>query len=233
VLVLAAVDPVAAIIALAALIVSSATLYLTALRRADIEFDHIASASEAELTGFATGGGSLISWPTMRMVHVCLFVSNGGTSSGVIESLKLEDLEVVGDGADGLWTVIESQVVNSSRDPHVIGKALPRGAEPGDADTLWIHVRLPAAGGNADEYARRLAGLTAIRFTARWRYARTRGPHWSLVPERWRPPRREVVEGAAPVEISMDRFRSSVISHWETTGGDHHRRLARIAKGED
>lgn len=228
---LASVDPVAAIIALAALLVSGATLYLTALRRADIEFDIVESASGPHLTGYSNTGGSRAQLPSIRSFEVCVFASNGGASSGVIEDLQLEHVRVEGAGPP-LWEGLRIQWLSNGR-LHGQGVEAPWGIEAGDADVVWIHGELSPERREPVDYARRLAGLDAIRVEVHWRYARTRGPFWTLLPARWRPPRRQTVSGISDLKLNMTAFKAAVIDFWDSQGDEIYEELARIARGED
>ena len=101
----AAVDLLAAGIALVALVVSAASLYLSSLRKASIECDPVPSASAVLHTGAASRSGTNTLFPTINHTKVCIFVSNSGASSGILESLTVEAFRTVTNGGKPLWDV--------------------------------------------------------------------------------------------------------------------------------
>src|SRR4051812_10048006 len=120
-------DPVAAIIATAALVVSLASFYLTALKRAEIEIDVIRSGTGLEPGGFVNLA------PDTRFVTVVVLVSNGGAAGGVLERLRLSDyFDYVGE-APKLWLGLDQRQLHDGPTRYHGFIDLPQAFEAGDA----------------------------------------------------------------------------------------------------
>jgi hypothetical protein len=218
--VFAAFDPIAAVIALAALIVSGATLYLTVLRHAEIEVDTIRRATGLRSSGFHSASHP-VRMPRPPSIELRLFVSHGGASSAVLEDAALKDFACVSDG-DPLW----SDIVHVGH----FDAQVPLAMEVGDAKTVQVAIGLAGAPADPTEYARRLGGLRRLRLTLEWTYARSRSPLWGLLPDEQRPDRRQLVTESLPITIDCTAFREEAIAFWAAEGGPH-AALAEAARG--
>jgi hypothetical protein len=98
------VDVVGVVLAFAAFVIAVAALYLTALRRADIEVDHIPTASRV-------AGNS-----PAEVLHLGLFMSNSGVRGGVLESVRMDGFV---DSCPALWTALEHTATRANGVPLV------------------------------------------------------------------------------------------------------------------
>lgn len=206
------------------MVVSVGGLYLTALRRADIEVDYIPSTSGISATGLTPRRpGNNTELPPAGEVSLCLFVSNTGAGGGVLERLEADSLEYLGD-APVLWTGISSQSLRDSPKAVFASVLLPIALESGDATTVWLRVHLREPDHSPAEYAAALGGLRGLRLTVGWTYARPGSALGALVPKRWRSRGRQSLSASRQVEIDCAPLRSYAIQQWRTKD-QHHQRL--------
>ena len=85
-----ATDFVALFIALAAFIVSIASLYLTSLRPAEIEVDHVPQGGELQAGGFSGEFHKV----TLSVAQVA---SNAGAHGGLLRSISIKEFSYTGD----------------------------------------------------------------------------------------------------------------------------------------
>ena len=208
-------EVVALIVSLAALVVSAAALYLTSLAAADIEVDHVPRNDEVR-SGTFSGA-----FPQDHYLQLAVFISNTGARAGILEELRVADLEWHGDGdRDPFWTRIW----------RTGGVTLPTAFEGGDVETAILGADLLPAGGDIEAQAAQLGGMRRLRVTVRWSFVRTRGlpVRWRVVPKRWKRTREHVARSRA-VEVDATSYRDATIQHWMQGGFPH---LVALAEGK-
>jgi hypothetical protein len=205
---------VALVVSLVALIISFISLYLTTLRPAQIEVDHVPHVDELQVPGTAA---ELPSGPTR--LQLIVFISNEGAHGGLLKELHVTDFTYL--GADPpLWiSVLRADLYTGGFEVALL--KMPLELEAGDAKTVFVKAELQPAGGysegDATQLAEQLRGLTAIRVSVQWTFVRTAGLlSWRFLPGRIRRPRRKTIRRSIPVEIDGSRYRSQLLDHWRT-----------------
>jgi hypothetical protein len=157
-------DYVALLIASAAFTVSVTSLYLTSLRPAEIELDHVRQPEEIQLPGFSGA------FPGETTLVLALFISNAGARGGLFQELRLSDFAYSGEDPP-YWVGVTMDVMRPV--------TVPLALEAGDVKTSFLHVRLLPAGGYTREdptpLARQLRGLASICVLLHWTFIRTAG----------------------------------------------------------
>lgn len=223
------VDPVAAAIAIVALAISAATLYLTALRRATVECDEVPNMSELRHAGFSTRAGNE-QFPIVKHAKICLFISNSGTSSAVLDGLWVTDFSEhtfeVREPWEPLWEplAIDHFHVTDRGDlePTYGGRPfhIPRPVEAGDTAIAWLWLDLPSGADDVHDWARRLGNLYRVEVGIAWAYWRSRSPLWALVPRRLRPDARQREIRQTTVELDTIALRRACADVWQQEGAD-------------
>jgi hypothetical protein len=190
------VEVVALVTSLAALIVSSAALYLTSLRGADIEVDHIPRDNELEAGTFSGAD------PQSHAIRLAVSISNTGARGGLLEKIRVDHLKWLG-RSDAFWTGIWRTVPIKA----TAGLELPIAFEAGDVEAVTLHVDLQPAGGSIEEQAARLAGMDRLGVTI----------HWTFVRRGWRGTR-EHVDRSESIEVDASGYRAATIQHWNESG---------------
>lgn len=210
------VEVVAIVIAGAALLVSLATIYVTALQPADIILEY---ADEEQPVvrgpGFA---GPVLHYP--QSITIPVFAANVGNHGGVM--IKIEVCDLVYEGADPpVWTGVGPTT-------HIP----PCGYEAGDVKPGIVQAQLVGDPLTTPEQgAERVRGLTSIRVTVRWTFLRTPGPLKSL----WRKlshlpqPGSEAITRSFDVSLDCRAYKAEVLAHWRHWKEFHH--LVELAGG--
>jgi hypothetical protein len=213
----------ALLISVAALVVSWVALYLTVLKPAEIEIDHVSSPNELSTTGFS---GSVI---TGHVLHLTVFISNTGAHGGLLEDAHIDDLERHGRGKP-LWTSLGKT--------HPLERLtgawirMPLVLEAGDVEAVLLRVQPEGMGLAPEEEAKRIGGMDRIAVTIHWAFFRTGGllpARWRVIPDRFRR-RRERILRSTRVEVDASQSRADTISLWRTQPHGVH--LADIAEGK-
>jgi len=179
----AAVEIVAILLATAALVVSGASLYSTALRGADVGIDRVEWGGD-----WASDQENFL--PKRERVILCLFISNTGAQGGLLEHVTIGRVEYLGN-PPRLWKGISGTIL--SDDPRgETGTETPIALKAGDARTKYLLGFLEAADDEGEyarqdsplrAYAERLRGFRGLRVEVIWTYRRAAGGWRSLLPE--------------------------------------------------
>jgi hypothetical protein len=203
-------DLVSIVLAGAAFFVSVASLYLTSLRRPDIDVDPVRHGYEIAARTYS---GDMLSGAS---IDLQLFMANTGSTGTVLESLSVEYEE--NNTVARIWSGWAS-----APDMPI---ALPLAFERDDASSTRIRRMLgwnndPAIP-DADELARRLRGLESLTVTLRWSYRR---------PGLLQPRRRESHSRSSAFDIDGATIRNQVLGHWR--GNVFYAHLADIVEPPD
>ena len=137
---------------LAALLISGLSLYLSSLKSAEIEVDHVSS----QLDG-STFSGEL---PQGNAARFTVFVSNGGARGGLLHKIWVDSLEWLGEG-EPFWADLHQ--TNIFREVALMTPLLlPAAYEAGDAETATLVVTLIPAPVDVEELAARLGETDGI-----------------------------------------------------------------------
>jgi hypothetical protein len=218
------VELVAVFLSLAALVVSLAALYLTVLRPAEIEVDHVSSSRE--LFGPTFAGPN----PVGELLAVTIFISNTGARGGLLEQVRLGDLEWLGQG-EPYWDSVEDTRVLDDRS---VDLTMPLVLEAGDVVAARLEAVLHQAGFGVEDKAKRVGGMDRmdrIAVTIRWAEFRTRGllPQGHLAPSVLRR-KRERNEHSTRIEIDASPIRLGIIGFWRAMPASH---LVDLAEGKE
>jgi hypothetical protein len=110
-------DVVSLVVASAAFVVAVWSLYLTVLRRAEIEVEFVPGSSRLTSGYQSTGAGFMA--PTER-VYITLFVANTGARGGLLERLRPTLLVTEAEG-EPLWNTrgpVRATRASRSGNPH-------------------------------------------------------------------------------------------------------------------
>jgi hypothetical protein len=160
------VDLLGLIVALAAFLLSAAALYLTSLRRADVELDYLPSNSRVD--------GD---WPA-NVLDLGVFVTNSGVRGGVLEEVRIESLA---DRRPALWTKVQHTSASADGGTPVRGLVLMAG----EGRQLRLTGNLEGAPLTSQDRAEAVAALRLqpeLEVQVRWTFVRTSG----LLPRRKR-----------------------------------------------
>jgi hypothetical protein len=123
-------DFVSLVVAGVALIVSIVSLYLTSLRRVDIDCDLVTQGSRLG------DGGFMNEHPDEKALTVCVFLSNSGAHGAVVESVGLGGFRYIGT-KPALWQGISPpHGVFPTANPYTPPKAFPIVLEAGEGETM-------------------------------------------------------------------------------------------------
>jgi hypothetical protein len=203
------IEATALVIALAALVVSVASLYMTTLSPAEIEIDHI--PREDELPGGVFSGPH----PQGRELILAVFISNVGAQGGLLEDVQVAGLEWLGTG-EPFWIGVEHTGAFRERvRSAATAIKLPTALESGDVEAAFVMADLQQAPIGPEDQARRIAGMTRIAIEIRWKFIRTKGlpVRWRIVPASYRR-MRERVERSARIEVDANPYRTDAINYW-------------------
>jgi len=159
------------ILAVAALVVSALSLYVSALNRAKIEVDHVSHGAELAFTGWTgpTPDG------TVR-VTLKLAVGNTGAAGTFLERLDLsKDFWVVPADQSPFTRLKPERIIKPSGASHGVPQQMhvPVAFERGDARALELHgmllIRDPQ---DTHEFARQLRRLESVEFEVAHKYLR-------------------------------------------------------------
>lgn len=208
----ASTDWASIVLAGAAFVVSIASLWFTALRRPAVDVEHVLEPGGYPIGGFSWSGEMPSNDHT---VTLRLFIANTGATGTVIERLAITSYSEVRQGGPNLYRL----GVSAGAD---IG--IPHAMERDDAKSAWITYRLPYAdaevAATAEEIARRLVGLKAMKFKVEWTYRR---------PKLLRPRRRESITRSAVFTVDARGVLENLVAHWDQHAEFQH--LARLAEG--
>jgi hypothetical protein len=204
-----ATDWVSLAVALVAVVVSVASLYMTSLRRADLDIIHIESPYELQHSG-STGDS-----PTPARLHIELFIANTGSTGTVLTDLWLTYKEE---------NVFPSRVWSQWFTPlKNVGAQPPTAFERDDAKSAYVEQQLawrqpnPGPTMPADELAWNVRGLRSLTVTVHWKFKRRR--LWGR--------KHESVTREMPIVVDVEPFRAALIEFWSPFTGREH--LAEIA----
>jgi hypothetical protein len=204
-------DSVSLAVAGIALVVSVASLYLTSLRRADIECDLVPDGSQIG------DGGFFNEHPEEKAITACVFLSNSGAHGAVVVSVTLGAFRYVG-AEPALWQDIAP--------PHEVregpfiapAKRFPIVLDAGEGETLFLRSALTAnpARGAGEDYARAVAGLQAVELMVTWSFMRSATP-LSKATRRRRTERCE-----STVRLDATAFREGARAFWRSNAAYQH-----------
>jgi hypothetical protein len=224
------------VVAVVALLVAFWGLYLTALRPADVVLDHVPAGLEFYPGGYQTGliqelGTPDASLPSFQTFRACVFLSNGGAHTALLDSISVTGFAYNGD-REPLWVDAELAQVHEPQGNTTVHIGLPLVLEPADGATLFLHSRgVGAPIGTSVEYARRLGGLKSVDITVAWTFRRAPGALWSVVPRGFRPSRRSV-RRTETVRLDAAEFVQGALDHWrEREDARHDELLAAASSG--
>jgi hypothetical protein len=204
-------DWVSVLLAGAAFVVSIASLYYAALRRASLELDVISQT-------LSPGGFEAPGMPMNDWTPIGIYLANSGAAGTFLEDLDVTDFRYHGDGSP-LWSGIDQD-----RPPASSGIGKGTVFERGDAQSGALHAYLtrPEDVTTAEEVARRAAKLRKVEVTVRWSFRRAK-----LL----RVGQRETKRRHFRVFIDGAPYRDRCVAEWRKTEETQH--LADIAEGKD
>jgi hypothetical protein len=205
-----ATDLVSIVVAAGAFVVSVASLYLTSLRRPDIDVDPIRQERELQVRGYS---GDMLSGAS---IHIRFFLANTGSTGTVLEDLWFEYQEHntgprIWSGFVGAPEMCLSTPVAFERDDATSSHA---------ARMLGWNNEPPIS--DAAELARRLRSLQSVTVTLHWTYKR---------PKLFRPRKRESRRRQLSIVVDGAPFRNEIVSFW--LGNVFYKELADIADPRD
>jgi hypothetical protein len=196
------------VVSVIALVVAFLTLYLSLLRHAEIDIDHVPPPrdfDQEDVNGI----------PVSTSVEIALFASNSGVHGGLLTSVTAEKTLEYVDGDSGFWSVLEG--ANLWGGPgRERGLELPLPLAPGENRTLFAELLLRTPGSDPTAAAKRLSKLTQIAVEISWEFVRTAGLPlpWKWFPQRFRWHRKSVLRSQRLV-IDVSRYREIVTAQWE------------------
>jgi hypothetical protein len=206
-------------VALAALAVAYASLYLTVLRPAEIVMTAVAMSNEMEMSGAVNG------LPTTSELRLCVIVSNFGARGALVNGFGFSDFEYVGTNPH-LWSGVGQPDTRVNLMPGTSHLPLPIPLTPNANETVFLVARLQASDPpqSAEEYAQRLAGLDTLRVTAFCTYRRLTGRPGS----RERESKERIL--LETVEVNVAIWRAEVLRMWQ--GDPQTQHLVSIVEGK-
>lgn len=218
--------------AIVALLVAFLTLYLSLLRQADVEIDHLPNPEE--LPGGSTTGGV----PTSHQATITLFASNVGVHAALLTEVFPDAFKCEG-AEPAYWSGFGQVVVTDSPYPSRGPVDLPIVLGPGETKPLWLAARLASPlptsyiePPDLRPVAEQLRHLEGFSFDLSWTFIRTSGlpVRWAWLPRpfRWH---RTAVRRSQRVKIDATSYRESYVIHWRQT--PEFQELADIAEGKD
>jgi hypothetical protein len=214
------------IVAVVALVVAVWSLYLTALRPADVVLDQVPAGGEFRPGGYSTAPllqelhHDDVQLPAARFIRPCVFMSNGGAHTALLEYLKVTGFR--SSGNPPLWVDATLAEVHTPEGNSTVPAGIPHVLEPADGITLFLICRLQQAPiDEVEEYARRLGAIGRFDIDVEWSFRRSPSAFWGVMPARFRPPRVSVIRRATLV-IDGATFVSETIAFWRLEAGHHH-----------
>jgi hypothetical protein len=194
-------DLASVFLAAAALVVSFASLYLTSLRRPDIDVEHVEMANELWMSGYQ---GDM---PYGVRVALYFFLANTGSTGTVLEEFGLTEFREHNDGLPllGPWTGPQSVTIG-------VPSAIERGQGISASVSRPVELSHDAPIPDAAEAARRLRTMRSVTATLRWRYRQ---------PKLLQPSRRESKTRTLTVSIDAQEFRDGVLAFWRSNAFYH------------
>jgi len=209
---------VSLLVSIAALGISAASLWHSALRPAEITFDHLPSRQDV-------AGGGTHDIPTVHRLQLTFAVSNAGARAGLLIAVKVDRVNPVGAPELG------GEAAGPPESPHGplivevgVGEiSFPRTVEAGDVRSYGIKFELDGALRAAvgtlhaleppdrEPLARMLAKLERVEVVISWRYRRSVGLFHR---------QRDARSGALTVSIPGERLREPAVAFWEGPHAD-------------
>jgi len=186
-------DSLAIAISALAFLVAVVTLYVTALRRADIYVDQVEGAPRSAIKGHIFTGERVVD----AAVTLELVISNTGARAGVLQFLNLT---LDPERRHKAWP--HGPVDAASSEP----RSLPRGLQGGDVDVLRPTLTIPLPATTPEDVAVAFAEQ-ALEVEIQYSFQRS-----------GRRKRRETVRRQLRIPLSLSTFRGQVIAQWINPG---------------
>jgi hypothetical protein len=197
------------IIALAAFVISLATLYLGLLRPAEISVER--SEGLVDELRFTSRGPV----PVSSQVRLVLQASNFGAHSGVLERVSARWISYEGEGRP-IWTGVDGSLAETI---HAFGTfQLPAPLQPSDITVFALVINLSRAQFDEDDLesiAASIRGLHGVTLEFSWTYTRAAGlPFvWPRLPRFLRRHRSQRTSSQR-VFVDADRYREECLELW-------------------